>query len=475
MVVEVSRYLKSIKPTMKKLLEILNEDFNYVSILGTDSEGKRYGVGRTMTVVAPSMMNERGFVVRVHNGVNYSEYSFNELNEENILEVANEIKNNLINAARTMDEGNRIKEYELLIEEEISKSECFDIEEHPKIVGDEKIISMLTDLSKRAFELSDEMIECRANYEFLHISKIFLSTKKELEQGIVWSNAGVMCMASRNGVNKYSHKGKSGAMGTEIFEELKGVVEKVVPATIELLESEPMIPGEYDVICTPEVTGLIAHEAFGHGVEMDMVLKNRAKSSEFFGEYVASPLVTMIDGAASIAHTGSYMFDDEGQAAGDTVVIEKGILKEGMNDALTAMALGKNFTGNGRRESYERKAYTRMTNTFFMPGESTVEEMMESIEYGFLIDTGMSGMEDPKNWGIQCMLNVAREIKNGKLTGKVYSPIILTGYVPDLLKSISMVSNELSCEGSGYCGKGYKEWAKVSAGGPHIKCKARLG
>jgi TldD protein len=84
-------------------------------------------------------------------------------------------------------------------------------------------------------------------------------------------------------------------------------------------------------------------------------------------------------------------------------------------------------------------------------------------------------MEDPKNWGIQCMVSVAREIKDGKFTGKIFSPIILTGYVPDLLKSITMVSDTLDIMGSGYCGKGHKEWVKVSDGGPYIKATINLG
>ena len=84
-------------------------------------------------------------------------------------------------------------------------------------------------------------------------------------------------------------------------------------------------------------------------------------------------------------------------------------------------------------------------------------------------------MEDPKNWGIQCLVDVAREIKDGKFTGRVFSPIVLTGYVPDLLKSISMMSDTMELAGSGYCGKGHKEWVKVSTGGPYIKAKIRLG
>ena len=152
-------------------------------------------------------------------------------------------------------------------------------------------------------------------------------------------------------------------------------------------------------------------------------------------------------------------------------------MKRGMCDALSASRLGVKPTGNGRRESYERKVYTRMTNTYFEGAKEgvTPEDMIASVKYGFLLESPSSGMEDPKNWGIQCMVTRAREIKDGKLTGKVFSPIVLTGYVPDLLKSVSMMSSSLVTCGGGFCGKGYKEWVKVSDGGPYMKARIRLG
>ena len=121
-----------------------------------------------------------------------------------------------------------------------------------------------------------------------------------------------------------------------------------------------MEPGTYECICTPEVTGMIVHEAFGHGVEMDMFVKDRALAQSYIGKQVASPLVTMHDGCAQ-REVATYFFDDEGTLSHDTVIIDKGILKAGISDAQSAMFLGTVPTGNGRRESYERKAYTRMT------------------------------------------------------------------------------------------------------------------
>ena len=116
-----------------------------------------------------------------------------------------------------------------------------------------------------------------------------------------------------------------------------------------------------------------------------------------------------------------------------------------------------------------------MTNTFFEPGTDRYEDMVKSISYGFQLENATSGMEDPKNWGIQCMVNIAREIKDGAFTGRIFSPVVLTGYVPDLLKSISMISDRAELCGCSMCGKGHKEWVKVSDGGPYIKAKIRLG
>ena len=159
----------------------------------------------------------------------------------------------------------------------------------------------------------------------------------------------------------------------------------------------------------------------------------------------------------------------------DTTVIDHGTLVTGISDLVSALRLGTTPTGNGKRESFERKVYSRMTNTYFTAGTDKLDDMIASIDHGYLLESVQSGMEDPKHWGIQCMVGLGREIKDGTLTGKVVSPVTLTGYVPDLLKSISMVSDKEELFGSGMCGKGHKEWVKVSDGGPYLKCKVRLG
>lgn len=476
MKVEISSFLEQKTSLIKELVNQLSRDFEYVSILGADTVGKAYTLKTTGTELNDSPWSERGFVARVHNGCNYSEYSFNEISKETLDDVINKIKDTAkTKVAALVDENIELIPYDIISEESINDSFYSEVAIHPKDLSHSEKLDKMRAVMDEVLSLSEELVDCRIRYEEVHVSKIFISTKKQLAQSYIWTVAAIIPIAVRDGQMKYSLKSLSGMKGAEILDELNQYCRPIVDEVTELLDAERLTPGDYDIICDPAVSGLIAHEAFGHGVEMDMFVKNRAKAVEYMDKPVASELVVMHDGARSAVEVSSYLFDDEGTFGTDTKIIEQGMLKKGISDILSAMKLGTTPTGNGKRESYERKAYSRMTNTFFAAGHDKLSDMIASIDKGYLLEGYRSGMEDPKNWGIQCVITIGKEIINGKLTGKAVAPVLLTGYVPDLLKSISMVSEDIELSGSGYCGKGYKELVKTSTGGPFIKASGRLG
>jgi TldD protein len=115
-----------------------------------------------------------------------------------------------------------------------------------------------------------------------------------------------------------------------------------------------------------------------------------------------------------------------------------------------------------------------MSNTFFAPGPHTVQHVLDSLDDGLLLCQASSGMEDPKGWGIQVSAHYAREYKGGKPTGVLYAPVSITGYVPDLLRDVSMVAGDFELFPGG-CGKGWKEYITVGDGGPHLRTRVRLG
>ena len=472
-----SPYLDAIAPGLKKLVELLREDFDYVSVLSTDSVGFTASISqRAKAVNHSTMMTERGSVVRVSRGGLYSEYAFNRFDPSHPELTAAEARRVLDEQFALLEEtGSAVYDTPVLPDEPCVLREEMETGILPEETDLAALVEKLSEMSARGFAASEYAIDCRLRAQSTHVCKLFLTANRDMRQSYVYSEGVVMPLVAKDGRVEYGYEGVSGREGPEIFDRLSDKVESVVKSAEELLSAERIEPGEYEVIVSPEVSGLIAHEAFGHGVEMDMFVKNRALGADYIGKRVGSDLVTMHEGAKPEIEVASYAFDDEGTLAHDTVEIKDGILKTGVCDALSALRLGTAPTGNGKRENFEHKAYARMTHTMFDSGEDSLEDMIASVRDGFLLEGIESGMEDPKHWGIQCIVKLGREIKDGKLTGRTVAPIIMTGYVPELLGSISMASPHRESFGSGYCGKGYKELVKVADGGPYLKMKARLG
>ncbi len=472
-----SAYLDGIAPWMRALAAKLGESYEYVSILSTDSVGFTVAMSqRSKSVSNSNMTTERGSVVRVMKHGLYSEYAFNELSGSPE-EAAERIRAALDRQIALLREtATPVYETAALPDEPLELFVEKETERLPETEDVERLIGFLSGLSDRGMETIPGALDCNVRAMSTHISKMFITKNRFLRQSYVYSEGAIAAYGpNEEGEIKTAYKGVSGLGGPEIFDGLNGVLDELPKMMTDLLGAGKIVPGEYEIISDPGITGLIAHEAFGHGVEMDMFVKERALGAAYIGKRVGSDLVTMHEGALCAESVTSYAFDDEGTLAGDVIEIDRGILRTGISDALAALRLGTKPTGNGKRENYAHKAYSRMTNTMFDSGTDKLDDMIASIGHGYLLSGTESGMEDPKHWGIQCIVSRGYEIRDGKLTGKVVSPVIMTGYVPDLLGNISMASPDREVEGNGGCGKGYKEWVKVADGGPYLKTKARLG
>ena len=464
-----SNYLKKKKPLLRKLVETLKDEYEFVSILGTDVTSKNYYVDRKMSGIIPSSICECGFVLRVYKDHKYYEYSFNEIKPNLIDTIVNDLDQMVLENKGIEDlNAKKIEEEKL-----VKKFKRNQIGEKPT---DDEILNKLSEIVKIGLDYDKNVVNARCSIEFSEFSKLYLSINRDLEQYYTWINPRTFVLVNKDDNMKYAYDGFGTTNVDYAFDTLKKSMVESAKLALELVNAKMPEPGKYTIITDPSITGLIAHEAFGHGVEMDQFVKDRAKGAEYVGKEVASKNVTMHDGAKACVSSASYFFDDEGTLAQDTVVIKKGVLMSGICDAVSASILGVKPTGNGRRESYKHKAYTRMTNTFFDKKDKNLEDMIASVKYGYYIAITNNGMEDPKNWGIQCTALYGREIVDGKFTGKIVSPVVMSGYVIDLLESISMVAKDsFDIIGSGSCGKGYKEWVRVSDGGASIKAEVKIG
>jgi TldD protein len=305
--------------------------------------------------------------------------------------------------------------------------------------------------------------------------EVFVTRTRRLSQRLVRVEEMMQVYVAEGGKSQMLWDGVSRAAGLEALGWCAPRVGALVADACRLL-SAPRLedPGLHEVVADPSWAGMLAHEAFGHGTETDMYLKDRARGAAYMGKQVGSPQATLYDDPSMPGQSGSCFFDHEGCPASPTRILNAGVLERGMTDLNSALALGLPRSANGRRESWERKAYARMTNTYFAPGPHKPAALIAAVEQGYYLRHASNGMEDPQGWGIQCEGLWAERIKGGKLTGEVFSPVILTGYVPDILASISMAADDLTISGLGHCGKGHKEWVKNTLGGPHLKLRARL-
>ena len=464
-----SEFLHSRRADAKSLVAALMKTYDYVSILGVDVKARSIMANNKLTSITSGMDTECGFVVKVAGDGVFYEYSLDDIHGDLdglVAEINRSFRFSKAMKARPIGVCH-------LEDEPLVQSFC-----RPSDIGthsEQQLLDFCKNLRDTVNSKNGNLKNVSVSIHTMETSKLFVSPNRELDQNYAWVNGYVSVVYQENGRTVQQRAGENESTVALVMEKLPGVVDNLLREAHMLTTAKPMVPGEYDIVTDTEMTGLIAHEAFGHGVEMDMFVKDRALAKEYVGRYVASPIVNMRDGAGSTVSAGSYFFDDEGVLAGDTQIIKNGILVTGISDLSSALNLGTAPTGNGRRESSRRKAYARMTNTFIEPGESTLEEMIGSIDHGFYVCQCDNGMEDPKNWAIQCVARYAIEIRDGKLTDNWFAPVILSGYVPDLLKSISMVSRDSRIVGAGMCGKGYKEWVRVSDGGPSVKARAKLG
>ncbi|MDQ2854477.1 MAG: TldD/PmbA family protein [Chloroflexota bacterium] len=316
-------------------------------------------------------------------------------------------------------------------------------------------------------------IQASAGYGETLQQQVFVNRVGMTTQQVRRTTLSLILFVSDGQQQRYDYLGRGGTGGLEVVDVPPSELAAMTENAVGLLTAKPAPAGTYDIVADPSVSGTIAHEAFGHGVETDMFLKERARAAEYVGQRVGSDLVTIIDDPTAPGGYGGYYVDDEGLPAGPTVIIRDGIFQRGLTDLYSATRLGIPRSANGRRESVHRKAYARMSNTFFARGTSSREEMLASLDDGLLVCRALNGMEDPKGWGIQIWTNFAREYRNGQPTGVLYAPVAMTGYVPDVLADVSMIGDDFAIT-PGTCGKGWKELVPNGAGGPHIRTRLRL-
>jgi TldD protein len=265
----------------------------------------------------------------------------------------------------------------------------------------------------------------------------------------------ITVIAEANGRRELGSGGGGGRFGLNYFQDdvLAGYVDHAVNAALTNLESRPAPAGEMSVVLGPGWPGVLLHEAVGHGLEGDF---NRKGSSTFagrIGQRVAAKGVTVLDDGTLPDRRGSLNVDDEGHPTQRNVLIEDGILKGYIQDALNARLMKVKPTGNGRRESYAHVPMPRMTNTYMLGGTRTKEEIVASLERGIYATNFGGGQVDITSGKFVFSASEAFWVEKGRILYPVKGATLI-GNGPDALTRVSMIGNDMSLDtGVGVCGK----------------------
>ena len=265
----------------------------------------------------------------------------------------------------------------------------------------------------------------------------------------------VTVIAEQNGRREVGSFGGGGRFGLSYFDDalVKSYVDEAVTAALTNLESRPAPAGEMTVVLGPGWPGVLLHEAVGHGLEGDFNRKGSSAFSGRIGQRVAAKGVTVLDDGTIPDRRGSLNVDDEGHTTQRNVLIEDGILKGYIQDAMNARLMRVKPTGNARRESYAHIPMPRMTNTYMLGGDTDPREIVASIKKGLYATNFGGGQVDITSGKFVFSASEAFWVENGKIQYPVKGATIV-GSGPESLKRITMIGNDMRLDsGVGVCGK----------------------
>jgi len=279
-------------------------------------------------------------------------------------------------------------------------------------------------------------------------------------------------VAARDGLVQTGFEGPGAAKGWELYDEVdaEDVGATAARRAVRLLDSRPAPAGEMTVVLSAGGGGVLFHEACGHGLEADGIVKDTTVYARTRGQQVGSDLFCGVDDASMPGEWGSYSFDDEGTASQRTLLFDAGVQVGQLTDRLSAGKLGVGLSGNGRRQSYAHVPLPRMTNSLVLPGTSHPAAIVADVDHGLYADGLGGGEVNPATGDFVFGVTEAYLIEHGELTARVRGANLI-GNGQQAISLVDAVGTDFAMK-QGMCGKG-GQWVPVAFGTPTLRI-ARL-
>ncbi len=281
---------------------------------------------------------------------------------------------------------------------------------------------------------------------------------------------GVRVIAEKDGRRQEGSSGGGGRTSLGYFEgkSPEWHARTAAGQAITMLDAQEAPAGQMEVVLAPGDSGILLHEAVGHGLEADFNRKGTSNYSGKVGESVASDVCTVVDDATLLQSRGTINVDDEGNEPRSTTLIEKGKLVGYMHDRLSAGHYGLRPSGNGRRESFACAPMPRMTNTILLAGPHDPEEILKTVKRGIYAKKFGGGQVDIANGDFVFSLTESYLVEDGKITAPLKG-VNLIGNGPDVLRRVTMLGHDVEVsDGIWTCGKDGQS-VPVGVGCPTVK------
>jgi TldD protein len=330
---------------------------------------------------------------------------------------------------------------------------------------------LLERASRAAHAYDGSIVKAEASFAE-EIREILLATSdgKVVHDAQPLFRFGVRAIAERSGKRQEGSSGGGGRMTLGYFDD-KGPEWHAAQAArqaVTMLDAREAPAGQLEVVLAPGDSGILLHEAVGHGLEADFNRKGTSNYTGKVGQEVASSLCTVVDDATLLQSRGTINVDDEGNEPARSVLIENGILRGYMHDRLSAKHFKQTSTGNGRRESFACHPMPRMTNTILLAGQDDPEDIVKSVKYGIFAKKFGGGQVDISNGDFVFSLTESYLIEDGKLTAPLKG-VNLIGNGPETLRDVVMLGHDVGIsDGIWTCGKDGQS-VPVGVGCPTVK------
>ena len=310
------------------------------------------------------------------------------------------------------------------------------------------------DRAARAYDPSVTRVDASVGDELKHV----LIAKSDGRiagdvQPLIRMNVSVL--SERDGARRIARTGGGGRLGMEYFEQVTPEEAARDAARQAILQHDAIDApaGTFPVVLAAGDSGILLHEAVGHGLEADFNRKGTSNYSNRIGQQVASPLVTVVDDGRIPNSRGSIHIDDEGNETQRNVLIEGGTLRGYLQDQISARHFGLPSAGSGRRETFKHYIMPRMTNTLMLPGESAPEDIIRSVEKGIYCVSYSGGQVNISNGDFVFSVTEAYMIENGRITSPVRNATLI-GNGPDVMTKVTMAGHDYKLsDGRWMCGK----------------------